>query len=133
MFHPDVRPLHVVMTAFLALAPSLASAGELSEVRLHCRGARTLVDDEGRTSYRWVKRAFDVDYGAQKVFDEAGEPLASEITPDEIRLKLEIAGWPPGRVRLVTIDRASGAWSARPLDAGDVLDRTQGTCLRLAS
>ena len=104
----------------------------MSEVRLHCRGARTLVDEEGRTTFRWVERAFDVDYEAGAVFDEEGGRLPAEITDDAIQLKIEMGGWPPGRLRAVTIDRASGAWSARPLEADALLDETKGICLRFA-
>jgi hypothetical protein len=129
-----VSRLHVRIFVFaiIALAPSFACAGALPEVRLHCRGARTMVDDEGRTSFHWVKRAFNVDYDSGKVFDEAGDPIASEITDGEIRLKVEISSWPPGRLRAMTIDRASGAWSARPVEPDAALDVTKGTCLRLA-
>jgi hypothetical protein len=134
MFHQRVRRprIRIFTFAIVALASSFASASELPEVRLHCRGARTMVDDEGRTSFRWVERAFDIDYSAGKVFDEAGDPIASEITDGEIRLKVKISDWPPGRLRAMTIDRASGAWSARPVEPDATLDVTKGTCLRLA-
>lgn len=127
-----MRTLLSLIFALLALTPPLAHASELPEVRLHCRGARTLVDEEGRTAFRWAERAFDVDYGAGKVFDKDGAPLTSEITDELIRLEIELPGWPPGRLQAVTIDRASGAWSARPLEPGGALDETRGTCLRLA-
>ncbi len=122
----------ILLVALLTLPCASVEAADLSDVRLHCRGARTLVDDEGRTAFHWVERSFDVDFGAGEVLDPAGGRIASQITDELIRLEIELAGWPPGRVRLVTIDRASGAWSARPLEPGAALDETKGTCLRLA-
>ena len=118
----------------LALSPGLAGASELTDVRLHCRGARMLVDEDGRTTFGWVERAYDVDFAAGEVFDETGEPIASEITDELIKLRVEANGWPPGRERLLVIDRASGAWTARPDSggSGSALDRAEGTCFRFA-
>lgn len=116
----------------LALSAGVAVASELTDVRLHCRGARTLVDEDGRTTFGWVERAYDVDFGAGEVFDEAGEPIVSEITDELIKLRVEANGWPPGRERLVVIDRASGTWTARPDGGASALDQTKGTCFRFA-